>query len=212
MRIPTSTYRLQFGPGFGFDAARALVGYLRSLGVGALYASPSLAARPGSAHGYDVVDATRLNPELGGDAAFDSLAGELQDRDMGLVLDIVPNHMAAAADNPWWWDVLRHGRRSEFASFFDIDWDAGRGQVLAPVLEGPFGQVLEAGEIRVALAGNGPVVTYGDLRFPVDPTSFEGRAEDLPELNGTPGAPGSFDMLEHLLRRQHYRLADWRLA
>jgi (1->4)-alpha-D-glucan 1-alpha-D-glucosylmutase len=212
MRIPTSTYRLQFGPGFGFDQARALVPYLRALGVGDLYASPLLAARPGSRHGYDVVDPTRLNTELGGGEGFERLAGELRAADVGVLLDIVPNHMAASADNPWWWDVLRHGRRSEFASFFDIDWGAGGGQVLAPVLEGPFPAVLEAGEIRLTLSGSEPVVTYGPLRFPVDPRSFEGRPKDLPALNGTPGDPGSFDMLEHLLRRQHYRLADWRVA
>src|SRR6266545_8420029 len=213
MRVPTSTYWLQFGPEFGFGDARRLVGYLRALGVGDLYASPLLRPRSGSAHGYDVVDPTRLNPDLGGRDGFEALAGDLGARGMGVLLDIVPNHMATSDQNPWWWDALKHGRRSAHASFFDIDWGAGGGQVLAPVLGGPFGQVLEAGEIRLELTGDGePVVRYGDHRFPVDPSSYRGAPEDLPALNGRPGDPGSFDMLEALLNRQHYRLADWRIA
>jgi len=213
MRVPTSTYRLQFGPEFGFGDARRLVGYLRALGVGDLYASPLLRPRSGSAHGYDVVDPTRLNPDLGGRDGFEALAGDLGARGMGVLLDIVPNHMATSDQNPWWWDALKHGRRSAHASFFDIDWGAGGGQVLAPVLGGPFGQVLEAGEICLELTGDGePVVRYGDHRFPVDPSSYRGAPEDLPALNGRPGDPGSFDVLEALLNRQHYRLADWHVA
>ncbi|MFL5797384.1 MAG: malto-oligosyltrehalose synthase [Actinomycetota bacterium] len=212
MRVPTSTYRLQLGRGFSLDDARRLTPYLRALGVGDLYASPLLAARAGSTHGYDAVDPTRLNPDLGGEEAFDALAGELERRGMGLLLDIVPNHMAASDQNPWWWDVLRHGRRSGYAEFFDIDWAAGGGQVLAPVLDGPFGAALEAGRIRVEVERGEPVVRYSDLRFPVDPRSFQGSPEDLLHLNGTPGDPRSFDVLEALLNRQHYRLADWRIA
>ncbi|HEX9374657.1 MAG TPA: malto-oligosyltrehalose synthase [Actinomycetota bacterium] len=213
MRIPTSTYRLQFGPGFGFADARRLVGYLRALGAGDLYASPLLRPRSGSAHGYDVVDPTQLNPDLGGRDGFDALAADLGARGMGLLLDIVPNHMATSDQNPWWWDALKHGRRSAFASFFDIDWGPGGGQVLAPVLNAPFGQVLEAGEIRLELSGDGePVVRYGELRFPVDPSSYQGAPEDLPALNGRAGEPESFDVLEALLNRQHYRLADWHIA
>jgi (1->4)-alpha-D-glucan 1-alpha-D-glucosylmutase len=212
VRIPTSTYRIQFGPSFTFHDARRLAPYLRALGVGDLYASPFLAARSGSTHGYDVVDPTRLNRDLGGDAGFDALADELERMDLGLLLDIVPNHMAASAENPWWWDVLQHGRRSAFASFFDIDWAAGNGQVLIPVLGRPFGLVLEAGEIRVEAENGAPVLRYHEHRFPIDPRSFEGRVEDLPHLNGTPGDPGSFDVLEALGNRQHYRLADWRIA
>jgi (1->4)-alpha-D-glucan 1-alpha-D-glucosylmutase len=211
-RIPTSTYRLQFGPSFTFDDARTLAGYLRRLGVGDVYASPVFAARGGSEHGYDVVDPTRLSDDLGGRKAFDAMSGELSELGLGLLLDIVPNHMAASAENPWWWDVLRHGRRSAFASFFDIDWAAGNGQVLVPVLGSPFGRALEAGEIAVGVEDGEPVVRYHEHRFPVDPRSFEARDEDLPSVNGTPGDPGSFDVLEALLNRQHYRLADWRIA
>ena len=114
-RVPTSTYRLQFGPSFTFDDARELAAYLRRLGVGDVYASPVLAARRGSEHGYDVVDPTRLSEDLGGRQGFDAMSGELSRLGLGLLLDIVPNHMAASGENPWWWDVLRHGRRSAFA-------------------------------------------------------------------------------------------------
>ncbi len=211
-RVPTSTYRLQFGPGFTFADARRLAAYLRRLGVGDVYASPLLAARSGSEHGYDVVDPGRLSDDLGGAAGFDAMSEELARQDLGLLLDVVPNHMAASGQNPWWWDVLRHGRRSAFASFFDIDWAAGGGQVLLPVLGGPFGEVLEAGGIALVVEDGEPVVRYHEHRFPVDPRSFGGRVEDLPALNGTPGDPRSFDVLEALLNRQHYRLADWRIA
>jgi (1->4)-alpha-D-glucan 1-alpha-D-glucosylmutase len=203
---------VQFGPAFTFPDARRLAPYLRRLGVGDVYASPLLAARAGSEHGYDVVDPARLSDDLGGAAGFDAMSEELARRDLGLLLDVVPNHMAASDQNPWWWDVLRHGRQSAFASFFDIDWAAGGGQVLLPVLGGPFGEVLEAGEIALAVESGEPVVRYHEHRFPVDPRSYEGRPGDLPALNGTSGEPRTFDVLEALLDRQHYRLADWRIA
>ena len=212
-RTPTSTYRLQFGPSFTFVDARRVAAYLRRLGVGDLFASPLLEARPGSEHGYDVVDPTRLREELGGAAGFDRLADELERQGLGLLLDVVPNHMAASDRNPWWWDVLQHGRRSPYASFFDIDWAAGGGQVLLPVLGGPFGQALENGELPLSVSDEGePLLRYHEHRFPIDPRSYEGRAEDLPALNGMPDDPRSFDMLEELINHQHYRLADWRIA
>ena len=212
-RVPTSTYRLQFRPSFTFDHARRLAGYLRRLGVGDLFASPVFEARPGSEHGYDVVDPGRLRSELGGDAGFDRLADELERQDLGLLLDVVPNHMAASDRNPWWWDVLQHGRRSPYASFFDIDWAAGSGQVLLPVLGGPFGEALENGELVLSVSEVGePLLEYHEHRFPLDPRSYEGRAEDLPALNGRVGDPRSFDILESLVNHQHYRLADWRIA
>jgi (1->4)-alpha-D-glucan 1-alpha-D-glucosylmutase len=124
LRIPTATYRLQFNAGFRFEDARRLVPYLHRLGVTDLYASPILKARKGSRHGYDVTDPSRLNPELGTEAEFEALARELEGRGMGLLLDIVPNHMAASLENPWWADVLEKGRESPYAAFFDIDWDA----------------------------------------------------------------------------------------
>ncbi|HEV2778043.1 MAG TPA: malto-oligosyltrehalose synthase [Actinophytocola sp.] len=134
MTVPSSTYRLQLHGGFDLDAAAGLVDYLRRLGVGAVYTSPLLAAAPGSTHGYDVVDPTRVNPELGGEQARGRLVSALREAGLGLVVDIVPNHMSVAVPkaNPWWWDVLEHGPRSRYAGYFDIDWE--RGPLLLPVL------------------------------------------------------------------------------
>ena len=151
MDVPRSTYRVQFTADFGFADARRLTTYLARLGIGALYASPFLAARQGSTHGYDVVDPSRLNPALGTDAEFEDLVAVLHDHGMGLVLDIVPNHMAASPENAWWTDVLERGPGSPYASTFDIDWyraDAsptGEAQVLLPILGSYFGEVLESG-------------------------------------------------------------------
>ena len=120
--IPRATYRLQFHRDFTFADAQALIPYLDDLGISHIYASPVTTARSGSTHGYDVVDPTRINPELGGEAAFRALVDGLQARGMGLIIDIVPNHMGVAGgENRWWNDVLRHGPESEFAGFFDID-------------------------------------------------------------------------------------------
>jgi (1->4)-alpha-D-glucan 1-alpha-D-glucosylmutase len=132
--IPSSTYRLQLRPSFDLDAAAGIVDYLARLGVGAVYTSPLLAAAPGSTHGYDVVDPTRVNPELGGDEARSRLVATVRRAGLGLVVDIVPNHMSVAVPraNPWWWDVLSHGRESRYAKYFDIDWS--REPVLLPVL------------------------------------------------------------------------------
>ena len=132
--IPSSTYRLQVNPAFDLDAAAGVVDYLDRLGVGAVYTSPLLAAAPGSTHGYDVVDPTRVNPELGGEEARRRLVAAVRRAGLGLVVDIVPNHMSVAVPkaNPWWWDVLEHGRESRYAKYFDIDWS--REPVLLPVL------------------------------------------------------------------------------
>lgn len=124
LRIPTATYRLQFNQGFRFEDARKLIPYLHQLGITDLYASPIFKARKGSSHGYDITDPCRLNPELGTEAEFEALARELQSYGMGLLLDIVPNHMAATPENPWWADVLEKGRDSPYAPLFDIDWSA----------------------------------------------------------------------------------------
>ena len=131
--VPRATYRLQFHKGFGFEDARRIVPYLAALGISHLYASPLTMARPGSTHGYDVVDFNRLNPELGEEAEFDTLIAELHAHDIGLLLDFVPNHMGVGSDNPWWLDVLEWGLHSPYATFFDIDWEASargvRGKV-----------------------------------------------------------------------------------
>jgi (1->4)-alpha-D-glucan 1-alpha-D-glucosylmutase len=171
--VPRATYRLQFHKDFGFEDARRIVPYLAALGVSHLYASPLTMARPGSTHGYDVIDFNRLNPELGDDAAFDALIAELQAHDTGLLLDFVPNHMGVGSDNPWWLDVLEWGPLSPYATFFDIDWEASargtRGKITLPVLGDQYGKVLEAGDLKLqfdATAGTFHV-TYYDARFPI---------------------------------------------
>ncbi|MFD7658054.1 malto-oligosyltrehalose synthase [Actinosynnema sp. NPDC059797] len=128
MNEPSSTYRIQFTPDFTFADAEAVVDYLDALGAGALYASPLLEAVPGSTHGYDVTDPTKARDELGGESGRVALSKALRGAGLGFVLDIVPNHMAVDHDdaNPWWWDVLRHGRASRYADYFDVDWDSGK--------------------------------------------------------------------------------------
>ncbi len=144
---PGATLRLQFHRGFTFADAEALVPYVARLGISHLYASPIATARPGSQHGYDVIDATRVNPELGGEEGLRVLSSALAAAGLGLILDIVPNHMAADAANAWWADVLRHGRASRFARFFDIDWEAA-DKILLPILGRPLDEVLAAGELE----------------------------------------------------------------
>ena len=120
--IPLATYRLQFNRNFTFNDATKILDYLRELGITAIYASPILTSRRGSGHGYDVTNPNRLDPDLGTEKDFDVLLNELEKRGMGLLLDIVPNHMAASSENPWWMDVLENGPDSAFSSYFDIDW------------------------------------------------------------------------------------------
>ncbi len=174
-RIPSATYRVQFNRNFGFLQAAGLLPYLHALGVSDLYASPLLKARPGSPHGYDVTDPARLNPELGGDGDFSKLVEGLGRHGMGLLLDIVPNHMAASSENPWFRDVLQNGENSPFAAYFDIDWRPLRpglaGKVLLPILGEPYGRVLENRELSLELAEDGFWVTYHDRRLPLSPGS-----------------------------------------
>ena len=148
--IPIATYRLQFTGKFGFADAVAIVPYLRALGISHVYASPILKARAGSTHGYDVVDPTLINPELGGDDGFARLVAALRAAGMELIVDFVPNHMAVHhADNPWWLDVLEWGEASPHARAFDIDWQAQNGRVLVPILGGPYEETLKAGDIEL---------------------------------------------------------------
>jgi (1->4)-alpha-D-glucan 1-alpha-D-glucosylmutase len=152
--VPIATYRVQLTANFDFDAAAAIVPYLKALGITHLYASPFMKARKGSTHGYDIVDHTRINPELGGDAGFERLSQALKQHDLGLILDFVPNHVGVHfADNPWWLDVLEWGPASPHAVSFDIDWDIlpyrARGGVLLPIIGSSYGQALEKGEIEL---------------------------------------------------------------
>ncbi|HVB34167.1 MAG TPA: malto-oligosyltrehalose synthase [Patescibacteria group bacterium] len=174
---PSATYRIQFSLNFRFADACHLVPYLHELGVSHLYASPRFKARKGSSHGYDVTDPQRINSELGTEREFEELVERLEGYGMGLLLDIVPNHMAATAENPWWTDVLANGRSSPYASFFDIDWQPARvggaegHKILLPVLGDLYGRALENQEITLRLEENGFWFLYGEARFPLDPKS-----------------------------------------
>ncbi|MYS47036.1 malto-oligosyltrehalose synthase, partial [Streptomyces sp. SID5998] len=186
--VPTATYRLQLQPEFPFAAAEAAVPYLASLGVSHLHLSPVLEAVPGSAHGYDVVDHARVRAELGGEEGLRALSRTAREHGLGLVVDIVPNHMAVAPrHNRALWEVLREGPASPYARWFDIDWEAQGGKVLLPVLGRPVGKVI--GELSV----DGDVLRYYDHVFPLR-AGTERLA--LPEL----------------LEAQWYRLTWWRLA
>ena len=175
---PGATYRLQLRPGFDFDRAVEVTAYLSALGVSHLFASPYLQAAAGSIHGYDVVDPTRVNPELGGARAHRRLCEKLRETGLGQMLDVVPNHMAIAGrQNPWWWDVLENGPLSRFAAYFDLDWKACErrwpNRVLLPVLGDHYGRVLEKGEIFLVREDGAFVLKYHDHVFPVDPASLE---------------------------------------
>jgi (1->4)-alpha-D-glucan 1-alpha-D-glucosylmutase len=279
---PLSTYRLQFNKDFGFADATRLLDYLSELGVTDLYASPILASRKGSKHGYDVVDPTRIDPEIGSEQEFETLLAELAKRGMGLLLDVVPNHMAASSENRWWMDVLENGRQSAFASYFDIDWNPPSrtlvGKVLLPVLGKPFGEALDQGQLQLTYQDGRFFICYFEWILPVAPEFYhqilglrsdtlesilgketpefqeflgivagfaalaqKGQAggdvearpkldairerlrhlvydrpaiaavieSNLKELNGTPGNPASFVLLERLLNQQRYLLAYW---
>jgi (1->4)-alpha-D-glucan 1-alpha-D-glucosylmutase len=173
-----ATYRLQLQPGFGFDEAAAVTGYLAELGVSHVYLSPCLQAARGSTSGYDVTDHSRLSDALGGKDAYQRLAGRLSDAGLGQLLDIVPNHMALAGRaNAWWWDVLENGPSSRYASYFDIDWDPPERKltatVLMPVLGDRSGRVLEAGELTVHRQGGSLVVRYHEHEAPLSPRSLD---------------------------------------
>lgn len=173
------TYRVQLRPGWGFRDAAAIAGYLSRLGVSHLYTSPYLAAAAGSSHGYDVVDHTRVNPELGGDDGHAALRAALRENGLAQLVDVVPNHMAIARrENLWWWDVLENGRSSRYASYFDVDWDPPerklRDTVLLPVLDDHYGRVLEDGRLTVEREGGRFLLRYGESRFPLSPRSADG--------------------------------------
>ncbi|HET7420286.1 MAG TPA: malto-oligosyltrehalose synthase [Candidatus Dormibacteraeota bacterium] len=202
---PRCTYRLQLSREFDFDAAAGVVGYLHSLGVSHVYCSPILQAVPGSTHGYDVVDPTRISADLGGETGFRRLVDAARAHGMELLVDIVPNHMATAGrDNPWWWDLLAHGPGSTYADYFDVDWDpttsAVKDKVVLGVLGDRYGRELETGALRLEREDGTLVVRYHEHSFPISPETAGGaNARDA-------------DALDALLEHQHYRLTYWRSA
>jgi (1->4)-alpha-D-glucan 1-alpha-D-glucosylmutase len=219
--IPRATYRLQFHSDFTFEHAARLAPYFAKLGVSHVYASPIATARRGSRHGYDVIDPTAVNPELGGEDGFRAMVAALREAGLGVVLDIVPNHMAVGgSDNRWWLDVLERGEASEHSALFDIDWrpadPALHGKVLAPFLGAPYAEALANGDVKLNY-DNGALaaVAYGTHRFPI-------RREDYAEAlqDGPVGLARRYDpktengraQLHALLDRQHFRLAWWRTA
>ncbi len=190
--IPRATYRLQFTRDFPFAAAERIIPYLAELGISHVYASPITQARSGSTHGYDVVDPTRINPELGGEDGFRSLVEALKAQDIGVITDIVPNHMGVAGgENRYWNDVLKHGRSCVYARYFDIDWS---GPVILPILGATLVEVIEAGDIKTVAGDDPHLLLYSKQRLPLRP--------DI----------ALSDDLHGLLSEQHYRLVHWRTA
>lgn len=223
MTVLTATYRLQLSPAFTLHDARARIPYLKRLGISHLYCSPVLAARHGSTHGYDVADPTHVNAELGGDEAFVALADAAHAHGMGIVLDIVPNHMGIGPDNPYWDDLLARGPQSRYADWFDVDWRAPTkrlaGKVLLPVLGDTPEQVLARDELSLEVSDQGVRVRYFDHHFPIDPSTLPEELE-LAMLDPwardvgqewTRGEAGR-GRLRELLGHQHYELAFWRSA
>lgn len=191
MSAPTSTYRLQIRPAFTLIDAAAVVPYLADLGVGAVYLSPILTSGQGSDHGYDTVDPTTIDPARGGEAGWATFVAACREHGLGIVVDIVPNHMGVrvARDNAAWWGLLRDGQASEYARWFDVDWSAG--QVLLPIL----GAASDVELVTLDTLDDEPVLRYDDTVLPCAPGTV---------------SPG--DDVAHVLARQHYRLADWREA
>jgi (1->4)-alpha-D-glucan 1-alpha-D-glucosylmutase len=190
--VPTATYRLQVTADFTLDDAAAVAGYLADLGISHAYSSPLLRSAAGSTHGYDTVDHAHVDESRGGQEGFDRLVAALHEHGLGLVLDLVPNHMGVAdpAEAPWWWDVLRHGRDSAHASAFDVDWDFGNGRIRIPVL----GSADDVQKLEVVRSPDGTdELHYYDNRFPIAPGTGEGTPQEVHD-------------------RQHYELVDWRRA
>ena len=216
--IPVATYRLQLTADFDFDAAAAVVPYLKALGITHLYASPFMKARKGSSHGYDIVDHTQFNPELGGEAGFQRLSAALQRHDLGLILDFVPNHVGVHfADNPWWLDTLEWGQASPHAVSFDIDWELlpyrARAGVLLPIIGSSYGEALEKGEIELRYdADEGSFSAwYFQHRLPIAPERYseilrmvarEAGVEDSPEGRHILALASRFRGLRHPDRKE----------
>ena len=210
-----ATYRVQLHAGFTLRDATAIVPYLAELGISHLYTSPITVARPGSKHGYDVVDPTRVNPELGQEGDLVALTAALHGRGMGMIIDIVPNHMGIGPHNRYWEDVLTHGEKSPYARWFDIAWDMHEDRKLVlPILSGDLDEVIARGELRVEVSESGARIHHFDSSVPVSPDTepeklqlaqWDPAAEDEAEKEYSRA-----DTLRDLLAQQHYRLVGWR--
>lgn len=210
MKPPVATYRIQFRAGMTFDRAAALLPHVKRLGVSHVYASPVFTATAGSTHGYDVTDVGQIDPAIGGAEGFARFSARLKALDLGLILDIVPNHMAASTDNGWWRDVLEKGRASAFAGHFDIDW---RERLTLPHLDRPFAEAVAAGELQLAPVGGGWALCYRTARYPLSAESIRWLAD---ETGGDPAAVAALSRspggMAALHERQHWRLIPWREA
>ncbi len=203
-RVPRATYRVQLRPGFGFAAAAAVLDYLAELGVSHLYTSPYLQAAPGSQHGYDVVDYTRVNSELGGEAAHHLLCEKLRELGMGQVVDMVPNHMSVATrNNRWWWDLLENGPASRYSNTFDVEWEPPdprlRHKLLLPILGDHYGRVLKAGHVKLHREGGDFLVTvYDEHILPASPDSLAWPLRGVAERTQSDEVAFIADVLEML--------------
>ncbi|MGI4936548.1 MAG: malto-oligosyltrehalose synthase, partial [Janthinobacterium lividum] len=220
--MPRATARLQFHRDFTLDDAVDVVDYYHALGISHLYASPILTAKMGSTHGYDIADPTRVNPELGGEAALKRLVAKLRSVGMGLIVDIVPNHMSAGPENPWWQDVFEFGADSRYAAWFDIDWlpsdTALKGKILAPYLGQPYGEALRSGDLTLQRDDeNGKLyLHYFSHRFPLAPYTYadvlRGGDQQQDLARYACSSEEGVQAMHELLERQHYRLTWWRNA
>ena len=220
MRIPVATYRLQFNRDFTLAQARELLPYLKELGISDVYASPLFLATPESSHGYDVCGYNQINPSVGTTEELEGLGAELRSAGMGLLIDIVPNHMGVHPSNCWWHDVLKHGEKSKYAHFFDINWNSPtpglKGKVLLPLLGNHYANVLERGELKLKIDADSVQLAYFDQTFPLSPESEkkfglraateEQRRSIVEQINT------AFDDLDLLVQMQNYRLAYWRVG
>ncbi len=214
-RVPASTYRVQLHSKFTFADAEAVVPYLKELGVGDFYSSPFFEARPGSMHGYDVTRHDRLNPELGGCEGFERLSNALRAEGLGLLLDIVPNHMGIGNDSRWWQDVLENGRASEYAGYFDIDWDPAKpdmwNKLLLPILGKQYGEELESKNIQVVVDDGRARIKYFDHLMPVAPRMVPRIFP--PERDREFGVPQGFrDLLRELAHIPPHEAIDPKLV
>ena len=215
MSPPRSLARLQLHAGFTFDDAAQVVPYYARLGVSHLYASPILRARLGSTHGYDVVDCNEVSSEIGCEEGLRRLVGALREHGMGLVVDIVPNHMGTGPENAWWMDVLQHGRDSRYAGHFDIDWQSPdpllRGRLLLPVLGAGYEQTLRESHLHLVRRHGEWMLRLYDDYLPLSPASVRDLTDDAPAQHD-PGNDEGRARLHALIEKQHYRLAFWKLA